>query len=227
MPPLWSDFDLFNISYQLHRISGDVNAPNECEAESTNPCVNKAKALPLKIISIVAILLTSMIGVSAPLFSRDTPEISDPSMGTSFMHVLPDSFQMLPSECLEDDPWQKFPFTGFVQQMTHAPLKVETSFVANLCFHQMFEGMGLGGCILQHYKKTAVKHLTIGYVRWDYPNKHTLTTPFGIVLGIALSSIYRDNSPAALITVGLFNACSLHGPRQPSSSRVHGTKAPR
>lgn len=33
--------------------------------------------------------------------------------------------------------------------MTHAPLKVETSFVANLCFHQMFEGMGLGGCILQ------------------------------------------------------------------------------
>ncbi|KAL0644767.1 hypothetical protein Bca4012_043057 [Brassica carinata] len=56
---------------ELHRISGDVNAPNECEAESTNPCVNKAKALPLKIISIVAILLTSMIGVSAPLFSRD------------------------------------------------------------------------------------------------------------------------------------------------------------
>nr|VDD30297.1 unnamed protein product [Brassica oleracea] len=177
-----------------------------------------------------------MIGVSAPLFSRDTPEISDPSMGTSFMHVLPDSFQMLSSECLEDDPWQKFPFTGFVQQMTHAPLKVETSFVANLCFHQMFEGMGLGGCILQA-EYTTVEKLVIAFfvVRAtlsqrpsrDYPNKHTLTTPFGIVLGIALSSIYRDNSPAALITVGLFNACSLHGPRQPSSSRVHGTKAPR
>lgn len=35
-----------------------------------------------------------------------------------------------------------------------------------------------------------------------------VTTPFGIVLGIALSSIYRDNSPTALITVGLLNACS-------------------
>lgn len=35
-----------------------------------------------------------------------------------------------------------------------------------------------------------------------------LTTPFGIFLGIALSSIYKDNSPTALITVGLLNACS-------------------
>lgn len=47
-----------------------------------------------------------------------TPEISDPSMGTSFMHFLPDSFQMLSSECLEDDPWQKFPFTGFVAMLS-------------------------------------------------------------------------------------------------------------
>uniref|UniRef100_A0A0D3A4H2 Uncharacterized protein n=1 Tax=Brassica oleracea var. oleracea TaxID=109376 RepID=A0A0D3A4H2_BRAOL len=40
--------------------------------------------------------------------------------------------------------------------------------IAALCFHQMFEGMGLGGCILQA----------------------------------------EDNSPSALITVGLLNACS-------------------
>lgn len=35
-----------------------------------------------------------------------------------------------------------------------------------------------------------------------------VTTPSAIFLGIALSSIYRDNSPTALITVGLLNACS-------------------
>lgn len=35
-----------------------------------------------------------------------------------------------------------------------------------------------------------------------------VTTPFGIALGIALSSVYKDNSPTALITVGLLNACS-------------------
>lgn len=34
------------------------------------------------------------------------------------------------------------------------------------------------------------------------------TTPFGIVLGLALSSVYKENSPAALITVGTLNASS-------------------
>uniref|UniRef100_A0A0D3E6I5 Uncharacterized protein n=1 Tax=Brassica oleracea var. oleracea TaxID=109376 RepID=A0A0D3E6I5_BRAOL len=214
--------------YQLHRISGDVNAPNECEAESTNPCVNKAKALPLKIISIVAILLTSMIGVSAPLFSRDTPEISDPSMGTSFMHVLPDSFQMLSSECLEDDPWQKFPFTGFVAMLSvtsHSAI-MATSFYSSKTGSEIVPAAGNGD---QERANPIIAH--------GHSHRHgvTLTTKddSGSQLlgyranGIALSSIYRDNSPAALITVGLFNACSLHGPRQPSSSRVHGTKAPR
>lgn len=36
----------------------------------------------------------------------------------------------------------------------------------------------------------------------------SVTTPFGIALGIALSSTYRENSPRALITVGLLNASS-------------------
>nr|GLL29212.1 fe(2+) transport protein 2-like [Ipomoea trifida] len=34
------------------------------------------------------------------------------------------------------------------------------------------------------------------------------TTPFGIVLGIGLSNVYSDNSPTALIVVGLLNASS-------------------
>ncbi|KFK41852.1 hypothetical protein AALP_AA2G179200 [Arabis alpina] len=280
-------------------------APEECETESTNPCVNKAKALPLKIISIVAILLTSMIGVSAPLFSRYVPFLhpdgniftivkafaSGIILGTSFMHVLPDSFEMLSSECLEDDPWHKFPFTGFVAMLsglvTLAIDSMATSFytskdgseivptaasngdqeganpmithghshghgvtltskyddssgtkllryrviamvlelgiivhsvviglslgatndtctikglIAALCFHQMFEGMGLGGCILQA-EYTNVKKFVMAFF-------FAVTTPFGIVLGMALSNIYRDNSPTALITVGLLNACS-------------------
>lgn len=36
----------------------------------------------------------------------------------------------------------------------------------------------------------------------------SFTTPFGIALGIGLSNIYSENSPAALIVVGLLNACS-------------------
>lgn len=34
------------------------------------------------------------------------------------------------------------------------------------------------------------------------------TTPFGIILGIGLSNVYTDNSPAALIVVGLLDAAS-------------------
>ena len=36
----------------------------------------------------------------------------------------------------------------------------------------------------------------------------SVTTPFGIALGIALSNTYQENSPRALITVGLLNASS-------------------
>jgi len=36
----------------------------------------------------------------------------------------------------------------------------------------------------------------------------SVTTPFGIALGIALSKMYKENSPSALITVGLLNASS-------------------
>lgn len=34
------------------------------------------------------------------------------------------------------------------------------------------------------------------------------TTPFGIALGIGLSNVYSENSPTALIVVGLLNASS-------------------
>ena len=36
----------------------------------------------------------------------------------------------------------------------------------------------------------------------------SITTPFGIALGIGLSKTYKENSPSALITVGLLNASS-------------------
>ncbi|CAH8354209.1 unnamed protein product [Eruca vesicaria subsp. sativa] len=265
--------------------------PDECAAESANPCVDKAKALPLKIIAIVTILVASMIGVGAPLFSRSVPFLrpdgdiftvvkcfaSGIILGTGFMHVLPDSFDMLSSPCLEENPWHKFPFTGFLAMLSglitlaidsmatslytsknavgiiphghgHGPANGVTlptkdddstssqllryrviamvlelgiivhsvviglsvgatndtctikGLIAALCFHQMFEGMGLGGCILQA-EYTNLKKFVMAFF-------FAVTTPFGIALGIALSTVYRENSPKALITVGLLNACS-------------------
>ncbi|KAL6992017.1 putative zinc transporter 10 [Sarracenia purpurea var. burkii] len=36
----------------------------------------------------------------------------------------------------------------------------------------------------------------------------SVTTPFGIAIGIALSNSYRENSPTALITIGILNGSS-------------------
>lgn len=271
----------------------------ECGEAETDSCNNKKKALPLKIIAIFSILITSMIGVCLPLVTRSVPALSPERslfvivkcfaagiiLATGFMHVLPDSFDMLSSSCLKENPWHKFPFTGFVAMLSaivtlmvdsmttsiyskknknevlpesqgdremavvqdgHShghhhygtKLDVERSqllryrviamvlelgiivhsivigislgasnntcsikgLVAALCFHQMFEGMGLGGCILQAEYKFVKKAVMAFFF--------SVTTPFGIALGMALSTTYKENSPRALITVGLLNASS-------------------
>ncbi|KAL1834441.1 hypothetical protein ACET3Z_004092 [Daucus carota] len=281
-----------------------VSESSECEDESKDKCNNKQKALPLKVIAIFSILITSMIGVSLPLLTRSVPALSpDRSLfvivkafaagiilGTGFMHVLPDSFDMLRSSCLSEDPWHKFPFSGFLAMLSaivtlmvdslatsfyvrknsvgikpetqieagdqemaatsghfhahhhgHLPQPkegVENSqllryrvvamvlelgivvhsvviglslgasnntctikpLVAALCFHQMFEGMGLGGCILQAEYKLVKKMVMVFFF--------SITTPLGIAIGLAMSTSYKENSPSALITVGLLNASS-------------------
>jgi zinc transporter 1/2/3 len=72
--------------------------------------------------------------------------------------------------------------------------------VAALCFHQLFEGMGLGGCILQAEYGARMKSGLVFFF--------ATTTPFGIALGLALTKVYSDTSPTALIVVGLLNAAS-------------------
>ncbi|KAK3436527.1 hypothetical protein EUGRSUZ_C01079 [Eucalyptus grandis] len=73
--------------------------------------------------------------------------------------------------------------------------------IAALCFHQMLEGMGLGGCILQAEFGLKVKLIMAFFF--------SATTPFGIALGIGLSNVYSDSSPAALIVEELLNASSV------------------
>ncbi|CAN6309919.1 unnamed protein product [Urochloa humidicola] len=72
--------------------------------------------------------------------------------------------------------------------------------VAAMCFHQLFEGMGLGGCILQAEYGLKMRSGLVFFF--------STTTPFGIALGLALTKVYRENSPTALIVVGILNAAS-------------------
>ncbi|KAJ3674462.1 hypothetical protein LUZ60_005078 [Juncus effusus] len=283
-----------------------ATSPEECETATQGACHNKPKALRLKVIAIVVILIASMLGVCLPLFSRSVPALhpdrklfivvkafaSGVILATGYMHVLPDSFDDLQSPCLPDTPWHQFPFTTFVAMLAailtlmvdslmltyynrnhkgskeaaivdHESPAQEMSnvmhghghggamhghggavegdekvtlrrnrviaqvlemgivvhsvviglgmgasqnvctirpLVAALCFHQFFEGMGLGGCILQAEYGIKMKSILAFFF--------ATTTPFGIALGIALSNVYRDGSPTALIVVGLLNAAS-------------------
>ncbi|KAI4308614.1 hypothetical protein L6164_031670 [Bauhinia variegata] len=97
--------------------------------------------------------------------------------------------------------------------------------VAALSFHQFFEGMGLGSCIIQ-YRNGDLTHnqpnedglLTgIGQENWaKFKSKaftimalfFSLTTPVGIAIGLGIANIYNESSPTALIVEGIFNAAS-------------------
>ncbi|RDY04331.1 Fe(2+) transport protein 2, partial [Mucuna pruriens] len=273
----------------------------QCKSKYGEGCHDKSEALKLKVIAIFSILVTSMIGICLPLFSRSVPALqpdrdlfvivkafaSGVILATGYMHVMPDSFDDLMSECLPQRPWRKFPFTTFVAMLaaiftlmidsfsisyfnkklsstaasTEGPENKEEELfrhghanvngddamsvsakqllryrvaaqvssmlelgivvhsvviglsmgasmnpctirplIAALCFHQLFEGMGLGGCILQAEYRSKVKAIMVFFF--------STTTPFGIALGIGLSNVYSDTSPMALIVEGILNAIS-------------------
>ncbi|XP_076917660.1 zinc transporter 1-like [Bidens hawaiensis] len=72
--------------------------------------------------------------------------------------------------------------------------------IVALSFHQLFEGMGLGSCITEaKFKVGAAVTMLIFF---------SLTTPIGIIIGIAISDTYDENSRTALIVQGILNAAS-------------------
>ncbi|CAA0837087.1 Zinc transporter 5 [Striga hermonthica] len=72
--------------------------------------------------------------------------------------------------------------------------------IAALSFHQLFEGIGLGGCITQaKFNPRAVAIMAAFF---------SLTTPIGIAIGIGIASVYSETSSTALIVQGLFNSAS-------------------
>ncbi|CAN0846479.1 Zinc transporter 1 [Linum grandiflorum] len=72
--------------------------------------------------------------------------------------------------------------------------------MAALSFHQLFEGVGLGGSITQAKLKLRTRILMAIFF--------SLTTPVGIGIGMAISSKYTDNSPNSLIVQGTFTSAS-------------------
>ncbi|KAG0457689.1 hypothetical protein HPP92_022846 [Vanilla planifolia] len=70
--------------------------------------------------------------------------------------------------------------------------------VAALSFHQFFEGMGLGGCLVQAQLK--LRSMTTMVLLFSF------TTPLGIVVGIGISFGYNENDSFAIIIEGVLSS---------------------
>ncbi|KAJ7943265.1 Fe(2+) transport protein 1 [Quillaja saponaria] len=210
----------------------ESTSSSQCGTKSLGGCHDKAKALKFKIIAINSILVASMIGVCLPLFSRAVPALqpdrnlfvlvktfaSGVILATGYMHVLPDSFDCLSGHvATEDGKDSQLLRNRVVAQVLEFGIVVHSvviglsmgasdnpctirPLIAALCFHQLFEGMGLGGCILQAEYERKMKAILVFFF--------SVTTPFGIALGIGLSNVYSEDSPTALIVVGILDAAS-------------------
>jgi solute carrier family 39 (zinc transporter), member 1/2/3 len=67
-----------------------------------------------------------------------------------------------------------------------------------IAFHQCFEGVALGGCLLEaEYSTRAYAAMAAAY---------SLTTPVGVAIGIGIRAAYNPNSATALGVTGAFDA---------------------
>uniref|UniRef100_A0A7N0U1P3 Uncharacterized protein n=1 Tax=Kalanchoe fedtschenkoi TaxID=63787 RepID=A0A7N0U1P3_KALFE len=104
---------------------------SECTCDASDPGAvtqNKSLALKLKLIGLFAILFLSAAGVCLPLLGRRFERLQADKgifflikafaggviLATGFVHVLVDAFDDLTSPCLDENPWGRFPFTGFI-----------------------------------------------------------------------------------------------------------------
>ncbi|XP_010922621.1 zinc transporter 8-like [Elaeis guineensis] len=276
----------------------------DCEFSASEEDRDKAAARPLKIGAIFAILVSSATGVIIPILGKWVPSLSAEKdtffvikafaagviLATAFIHILPESFERLTSPCLDEHPWQEFPFAGFIAMVSAiATLMVDTvatsyfgrssirkaerpgmgdaeqggaphvhvhamhghghgpvalvvdggrdeisrhrvisqvlelgivvhsviigvtlgtsespssirSLLVALCFHQFFEGIGLGGCVVQaNFRVRSMVTMMLFFA---------LTTPLGIAVGIGISSTYNENSPTALTVEGVLDSAA-------------------
>ncbi|KAG9152490.1 hypothetical protein Leryth_016418 [Lithospermum erythrorhizon] len=72
--------------------------------------------------------------------------------------------------------------------------------IAALSFHQLFEGLALGGCILQA-QLTSLHSLLMACF-------FAITTPLGIAVGSGISNFYNPYSPRALAIEGILDSIS-------------------
>ncbi|KMZ67324.1 Zinc transporter protein [Zostera marina] len=273
-------FFVLLLSFQLQLFSTFGKSDDDCASDDF--VEDSSTARKLKIVAIFTIFFSGSIGILAPIIGNTLAFLKPESnffflvkafaagviLATGFIHILPESFERLGSECLPDDPWHKFPFAGFVAMLaaigtlfidcfatgyfnrfhqkngpdteqqgldqtsgfdpliirhrvvsqvlelgivvhsviigislgtSNTPSTIRPLLIA-LCFHQFFEGMGMGGCIVM----ARFKWKTIATMVFFF----SLTTPVGIGIGMGISSSYNENSTTSLIVQGILDSAA-------------------
>ncbi|XP_050215282.1 zinc transporter 8-like [Mercurialis annua] len=93
---------------------------------------DKSTALKYKLVATATILIAGAIGVCLPMLGKIIPALKPENniffiiksyaagviLATGFVHILPDAFENLTSPCLGENPWGKFPFSGFIAMVS-------------------------------------------------------------------------------------------------------------
>ena len=121
---------------------------DEVEATKTD----SSEALKYKLGSMASVLVAGALGVSLPLLSKKIPTLKPENdiffmvkafaagviLATGFIHVLPDAFESLTSPCLAENPWGKFPFSGFVAMLSAMGTLMADSFATGYYTRQYY-----------------------------------------------------------------------------------------
>lgn len=127
---------------------------SECTCEVDAQQNNRTESFTYKIGAVASILIAGGIGVSLPLLGRRVEAFNPENdiffmikafaagviLATGFVHILPDAFQILTSPCLKDNPWGRFPFTGFIAMMSSIGTLMVDSLATNFYKRQHFGG---------------------------------------------------------------------------------------
>ncbi|KAA8547492.1 hypothetical protein F0562_003922 [Nyssa sinensis] len=171
----------------------------ECTCELEEGDNNKHEALKYKGAAIASILVACAIGVCIPMLGKIIPALQPDKDLFFVIKAFAAGVILATGFVLELGIVVHSVIIGISLGASESPKTIKPLIVA-LTFHQFFEGIGLGGCISQaKFKPSAVAVMALFFC---------LTTPVGIVIGIGITNVYKENSPTALIVEGILNAAS-------------------
>ncbi|CAL8471970.1 g11512 [Coccomyxa elongata] len=88
---------------------------------------------------------------------------------------------------------------GIALGVSNSPCTIRP-LLAAITFHQFFEGIALGSCLIQaEFRSWAFVLMAFLF---------SITTPIGVAIGIGIQSTYNENSLANLIVSGVFDSIS-------------------